>query len=76
MLALALRDAIGVVALFASIGVVVAIIYGARYKTAYDAASAAATELRKQLVDERDRLARLEVELADCAERVSRLEGR
>ena len=78
--ALSLRDSLtvatAIMAVLAGIALVVAVIHGARYKTAYEAASAAATELRAQLADERDRLARLEVELANCADRVSRLESK
>lgn len=65
-----------------AVGTVSRLLYGAKYRTAYEVAHATAEELRKALLDEKARVERLEVVLAaerdrlkHAAEAIARLEA-
>lgn len=56
-----------IVGLITAAAALIAVAYGARYKVGYEAASAAANELRKSLDDAHDVIKRLEARLAEQA---------
>lgn len=60
-----------IIAAVGGIAVIFGTIYGTKYKVGYEAASAAAEELRASLADERDRVQRLEAALAASRQQLS-----
>lgn len=59
-----------ILSVIGALAVIVGTIYGTKYKVGYEAASAAAQELRNALTDERDRVSRMEQQITDGADQL------
>lgn len=60
----------GILSVIGALAVIVGVIYGTKYKVGYEAASAAAKELRESLTDERDRVSRMEQQIVSGADQL------